>query len=279
MQLDFDFEKMKQLLTSFYKISGVRYSLLDMSGNVLCCSSDFSPFCSRMNADEEGHDRCRKCDAHAVAYSAHMTAPYYTYRCHAGLLETIIPVRQLGDTIACIIFGQFVDDGDMESQWLDTQKRIRFLPHPESLRDPFLALQQIGPETIQGCADILNACSSYICMEGVIRRSSMSDEQLLDGYIAAHYTEKLTLDGMARALSMSKTRLCSIAAGRGTTVMTMVNQKRMEEAKRLLRHVNDRVSEVAHQVGIHDYSYFTKLFTRYVGETPSAYQKRRGMQR
>lgn len=274
MQVDFDFEKMEQLLKSFYHISNVRYSLADTNNNLLCFSSEFSSFCSAMNGNEEGHCRCKQSDGDAIAHAAKMAEPYYTYRCHAGLLETIIPIRQHGDVIAYIMFGQMIESGDAEAQWQDTARRISWLVDWASYRNDFMKLQRLDRTTIQSCAEVLNACSSYICMEGLVRSASMSDEQQLHFFISHHYTEQLSLDKIAKALSMSKTKLCGVASRQGTTVMAMVNQKRMEEAKRFLRNRNDRISEISYLVGIRDYNYFTKLFKAYTGETPRAYQER-----
>ncbi|MEG1523791.1 MAG: PocR ligand-binding domain-containing protein [Clostridia bacterium] len=272
MSLDFDFEKMEQLLICFYQISNVRYSLADVNNNLVCFSSDLSDFCARMNALPEGHARCKQCDADGIECVNKRKMGYYSYRCHAGLVETVIPVRQHGEIIAYIFFGQMAGCEDMEKQWKKTREDIEWFPNADSMRTPFFQLRQVNSDTIDGCARILEACSSYIWMEGVIRSGSMSDEQLLNHYITEHYSEALTLDTIAKALSMSKTKLCSIAAKQGTTVMNMVNTRRMEEAKRLFRHKNDRVAEVAYQVGVRDYNYFSKLFKAYTGKTPSAYR-------
>ena len=86
--------------------------------------------------------------------------------------------------------------------------------------------------------------------------------------------EPLSLPGIARALSMSKTKLCSLAAAEDTTVLAMINGKRVEEAGRLLRQRGCSVAEAADQVGVHDHNYFTKIFKAYMGETPRDYQKR-----
>ena len=96
----------------------------------------------------------------------------------------------------------------------------------------------------------------------------------MENYINSNYYEKLTLEGIAKALSVSKTKLCSITAMHGSTVMTLVNNRRLEEAKRLLRSTDLYIYEVSEKVGVPDQNYFSKLFRAYVGETPREYQKR-----
>lgn len=274
MYIEFDFEKMERLLYSFYQISSVRYSLMDTNGNIMCVSSQMSPFCARMQSCPEGRALCKQCDTDAMERVRQMKSGYLTYRCHAGLIESIIPVRQHGDVLAYVFFGQMIDKDGWESHWQKTRRLIDWLPDADDLYEPYRQLRKMDEVMIEGCAKIMEACASYIWMDGLIKSSFMSDEQLLHHYISEHYSESLSLDSIAKALSMSKTKLCSVAAKQGTTVMTMINNKRMEEAKRMFRHRSDRVAEIAYLVGIRDYNYFTKLFKAYTGETPRAYQKR-----
>ena len=274
MYFGFDFDRMEDLLKSFFAISDVRYSLMDKNGNIMCVSSSQSPFCERMNALADGNSRCKQCDADAIARAISEGYDRLTYRCHAGLVETIIPIRQSGDVLGFIFFGQVVGQGEREQRWESTRQRIEWMPEPDAMREAFFRQRQMDDSMLEGCAKILSACSSYILMQGIIRTSAMTDEQLLNHYIEENYAEPQTLDDIASALSMSKTKLCGVAARQGSTVKTMLNNRRMEEAKRMLRHGNDRISEVAYLVGLRDYNYFTKQFKAYTGETPRAYQER-----
>ena len=50
---------------------------------------------------------------------------------------------------------------------------------------------------------------------------------------------------------------------------------RIEKAKFLLLETDSPVKDIANQVGIFDYNYFTKVFKAYMGTTPSHYRKNR----
>lgn len=274
MYFGFDFDRMEDLLKNFFVISNIRYSLMDKDAKIMCVSSGLSPFCDRMNACAEGHSRCKQCDTDAIARALMHGYNRLTYRCHAGLLETLIPIRQNGDVLGFIFFGQVIHADDPERQWCATRALIDWMPDADALREAFYQQRRMDDPVIDSCAKILEACSSYILMRGIIRTSAMSDEQLLNRFIEENYSEPLKLDDIAASLSMSKTKLCGVAARQGTTVKTLLNNRRMEEAKRMLRHGDDRISEVANLVGLCDYNYFTKQFKAYTGETPRAYQDR-----
>ncbi len=278
MSFRFDFDRMEELLKSFFAISGVRYSLMDSDGNIICHSGSQSPFCARMNQNAEGHSRCEQCDADGVLRCG-KGGGYLTYRCHAGLLETILPICQDGETLGYIVFGQTLGAGDRAAQWRATREKISWMPNADEMEPLFFEQRQMDASVIGGCANILSACSSYISMQAVIRTASMTDEQLLARFIEENYGRPLLLGDIAEALSMSKTKLCGVAAKQGTTVKTMLNNRRMEEAKRMLRHGEDRIGEIADLVGLPDFNYFTKQFKAYTGETPRAYRERHRLSR
>lgn len=274
MEMTFDFERMENLLRSLFCISSLRYSLFNKNGQIACTSSELSPFCKLVNADPEGHSRCEYCDMQAIQRSTGLSRGYYSYRCHAGLVEAVVPVRQYEHTLAYVFFGQMIDPGDLEEKWEKTRALLTWVEKPERYRESFLQLKQADAAQIEAYANVLLACSNYIAMECVLQSPFVADEQLLNKYIMEHYTEPICLDDMVRALSMSKTKLCYIASRQGTTITAMITARRMEEAKRLLRQGDSRIAEVAAYVGINDYNYFTKLFKKHTGFTPKAYYQK-----
>jgi AraC-like DNA-binding protein len=60
---------------------------------------------------------------------------------------------------------------------------------------------------------------------------------------------------------------------RGTTLLLYVQQQRLKVAKQLLGGTSDTVACIALTVGYADQSYFSKLFKRETGSTPSDYRK------
>lgn len=60
---------------------------------------------------------------------------------------------------------------------------------------------------------------------------------------------------------------------RGTTLLLYVQRQRLKMARYLLGQTNDSVSGIALTVGYADQSYFSKLFKRETGSTPSDYRK------
>ena len=272
--VDFDYEKMEKLLDHFSVISNVRYSLLDTDSHILCHTNVMTSFCTRMGAEGNGLSRCKTCDYNATQHVQASGATSYTYRCHAGLTETLIPIIMGGDIVGYICLGQYIHKPDREQCWSITRERLsQWHPNPDSFHDDFTKISIIEPDVIRAGVEILIACSAYICNECLFNRTPSTESDLLVNYLDHHFTQKIKLDDISWALGMSKTKLCSIAAYQGSTIQNMIQERRIFHAKKLLQSTVFSVSEVADQVGLSNYSYFTKVFRDVVGCTPSEYRR------
>ena len=269
----FDFEKLNQLLTSFQQLSGVRFSLVDTSYRVIHAAGEMADFCACVQSNPDGLARCNACDEMA-ARSVGADTHYRIYRCHAGLYDILLPIGQDGAVIAYLCFGQVLDDVQpVEAQWRTTLETLAWNRSAASLEEPYKRLPVLPQESIESIARILSACVPYIQNDGLVQISHVSELQRLRAFIDRNYHLHLTLDQIAVKLNMSKTKLCSIAADSGTTVMRMLSEKRIAVARVLLITTDLSVSAVAERVGISDYNYFTKVFKSIQGTTPSRYRQ------
>lgn len=95
-------------------------------------------------------------------------------------------------------------------------------------------------------------------------------------WINEHCEEEFGRDEVAAAIGISPqrlTRLLKAHAGRGFN--DVLNRARIDRAKELLDHGRSAL-DVALETGFADASYFTKVFRRLTGMTPSAYRDRSG---
>ncbi len=278
MNIVFDHERLLQLITSLHTLTGIRANILDSKGKDICLSNDHTPFCQRINATEEGHRRCEACDARAVR-NCGASNHHYSYRCHAGICETIVPIRFGGAPVAYLVFGQLLDDSPIEEQWANTKQTLGwYTGDMGELREAYGKFRQYSAEEIAAYTDILDAFSTFIQMKEMIQTAELTDVQRLEVYLDEHYTEKLSLSKISDALGIGRTKLCLLAKtlSNGQTLSYLIAQRRVEAAKRLLVQGNFQISEIAERVGISDYNYFTKVFRSVVGMTPSAFRKNAG---
>ena len=94
-------------------------------------------------------------------------------------------------------------------------------------------------------------------------------------FLQTHFREKLTLDQVAQAASVSRnTCLSCFRRVLGLSPMEYLTQRRLEYALHLLLTSDLPVAQVAEACGFGDASYFGKRFRKQMGLTPSQYRHR-----
>ncbi|WP_300820917.1 helix-turn-helix domain-containing protein [uncultured Oscillibacter sp.] len=98
-------------------------------------------------------------------------------------------------------------------------------------------------------------------------------EAELEVWVRQHYTEDAPLEDAAASLGMSPFYFSrQVKAATGKTFLEYITTYRIERAKQRLASTELSVSEVGRAVGYPDSNYFTKVFKRFVGCTPTAYR-------
>ena len=104
-----------------------------------------------------------------------------------------------------------------------------------------------------------------------------ADRQLqrdMVSYIFSHYTESLTLEDIAVSGNVSRSKCCLIFKKYlGESPIDFVNSYRLEKSCHLLRNTAHSITEIAVSCGFNHSSYYTKMFSRKYGCTPSEYRK------
>ena len=97
-------------------------------------------------------------------------------------------------------------------------------------------------------------------------------------YIDENYTrESLSLNRVARQVNISANYLSAMFSQEmGCTLTEYITAKRMDRAKEILRSTDRRSGEIAFDVGYHDPHYFSFLFKKTQGCTPSDYRAGKG---
>lgn len=93
-------------------------------------------------------------------------------------------------------------------------------------------------------------------------------------YIHEHFCEDIEVDDVANYSGYSKYYFCRrFKEITGCTVNTYINMQRATYAKELLSEANMNISEVAAACGFNNIPYFSQIFRRYVGRSPSEFKK------
>lgn len=92
-------------------------------------------------------------------------------------------------------------------------------------------------------------------------------------YIDAHYMEELGLKDVSEAVAISPQYFSKIfKADLGVNFIDYLTKVRMEKAKELLKLDSLSVKEISFEIGYNDPNYFSRLFKKVVGVSPTEYK-------
>jgi len=103
-----------RVLKSFYTLTGVRIAVLDKQcQEIAAYPREISLFCKRQREDAAFNQRCI-CSDQAAMEIVRQTGKQYTYRCHAGLHESLYPIWVGSSIVGYLMIGQFMKKSERE---------------------------------------------------------------------------------------------------------------------------------------------------------------------
>lgn len=96
----------------------------------------------------------------------------------------------------------------------------------------------------------------------------------LKQHIELNYSQDVSLEAAASFLNIGKNYFCSVFKKEtGMTFYDYFTNVRIDKAKELLRNTNLRTYEIAEKVGYYNINYFSTVFKKNVGLSPSEFRK------
>jgi YesN/AraC family two-component response regulator len=106
-----------------------------------------------------------------------------------------------------------------------------------------------------------------------IKRSVTKVEEILN-YLNSNYMHKITSTMLEELYEVNFDYINRVFCERtGNTIFQYLNSIRISHAKELIGTTNLNFSEIAYLTGIEDAFYFTRIFKKYCGMTPTQYYK------
>ena len=121
-------------------------------------------------------------------------------------------------------------------------------------------------------ADML--CEAYDRLSESVAKNDKKDVNKALEYIEQHYAENLSLNVLANEVHMNPYYFSSFfKKSTGKNFKDYVNQVRLKHAVELLLNTDQKVYEIAMEVGFGDARAFNDAFQKAYGETPAGYRK------
>lgn len=264
MKLIVDEEKLYELLKDFHQLTGLKVSFLrDYDTPVLGVPHNICALCRHKQTDRDFYLRCKESDrkAYEVASQSDQT---YIYECHYHLTEALQPVVIYGKHVGYFLIGQVLTD---------REKFLRLnspTPFELSLLDD---LASPSPDTLRSAAAILSCLAKYTVLDQYIGLIAQQNLDPVLAYIDEHYREKITVADLCRIFHYSRPSLfMHFKSELNQGITSYINDLRLEKSKALL--AEHSVKEAAALAGFEDPNYFSRMFRKKFGVSPSAFLKK-----
>ncbi|MDD6788720.1 MAG: helix-turn-helix domain-containing protein [Lachnospira sp.] len=217
----------------------------------------------RYREENEMLDRIRRGDAAGV--SALFSRPAAASDQNRMELRNSDPVRNYKNymIIENTLCRKAAEEGHVHPFYIDRlsssiARRIEIITSMEELKPLTL-------EIARRYAMLVSNCSRKSCT-GIVQQAVL--------YIDQDLTKDLSVSGIAKALSVHPNYLSGLfSKTMGVPLSIYVQKRRVEHAIQLLNTTQMPIQLIASYVGIEDANFFTKVFRRFVGMTPSSYRK------
>lgn len=235
-----------------------------------------SEFCSLVRSDPEGHRCCLDSDRIACETCKDRSS-LYSYTCHAGLTETVAPIKNGNLVIGYLMFGQVLQHRAPARHWPEVAERCAgYAVSKDGLKAAFFRKKPMAPEQVRAAAQILEACAGYLLASRLV---SLADDGLprrIDRHVAENLASDLSAKALCRHFGISRAKLYTVSKEFfGVGIEGVVRGMRIDRARELLEATREPVGAIARRVGYADYNYFSKVFKRAAGATPTEYRKAR----
>ena len=270
-----DRHRLERLLQDFHLLTGFRLGVFDLEGREVCAwPPALSPFCEALRAYPDAAARCIRCDREGFRRVA-SAGRLHTYRCHAGLIEALMPLRQDGEDIGYLMIGQLASRGPGEDPWAYAEKAVAAVGAPaRDLRPLFDSLGTMDPARIRAAFDLVEMGALHLIRDEIVRKERTPPEESLRLAVRNAVRSGAPVEAIAREAGLGRTsayRLSRVLFGEPVGVR--IRSLRLEEARRLLADPDASIAYVAAAVGVQSPTYFARWFRKRTGMSPSEYRR------
>ena len=267
---------------AFFDATGMGVALL------LCKKVDEHPcrmidsrnrFCSMLNANNQF---CNTCEANC--WVEKVKENRYSHReakCFSGMKITAIPLVVGEVKIGYLHAAPVISQTPSAGQFSEIESKLNLgISARNRLEDIYMKLDHMSAEKYRAVVTLMSLFA--IQLSEMANRIGLERQQaepkaiiLAKRFINSHLDEKITLDRVSREAGFSSFYFCKLfKQATGLSFTEYINRQRVEWAKRKLLVPDNRVTQVAFEVGYLSLSQFNRCFLKYAGESPTKYRER-----
>ncbi|MBR1478420.1 MAG: response regulator [Lachnospiraceae bacterium] len=144
----------------------------------------------------------------------------------------------------------------------------RYLVKPSRMKELDEAMTHITErlEKIHGDRESLAENESYTANNFIVKQAI--------SYMEQHYREKLQLTDVAEQVYVSHWHLSKLLNSTGRSFSELLNEIRIENAKKLMEDSSLHIIDIAERVGFADTAHFSRVFKKHTGISAGEYRNK-----
>jgi len=267
-------DEVQELIDALAHTFGVRITLFSPAMDELRVGlqNPGSDFCHMVQGPLRRLHQCQLMDRQMCRRAEHLDR-MAAYRCHAGLLEAVLPLRSGSQIVGYLMVGQFRDTEVPSDEVLDP----RTLDHPEEqpLLDAFRATPFLDPVSQEKMLTLASMLVQFFVSQGFVGIRRTGVMEAVADWVSGNLDQELRIDEVARILGKSTSTVArAVKEATGRSFRQFVQLKRVERFETLVRTRPDlRIGEAALQAGFADSLYFSRVYRQIRGRTPREFRQ------
>lgn len=246
-----------------------------------------NPFCMYMKSDERVYIKCMHMQQGVIRRLERDDRPFCGV-CHAGVKEYVCPIAYRGRMIGSVNAGVFACDEKYAYKYIERACRGMNLDADRaySLYKTHICGRSVDEERLYVNLEMIAFSFSMVFarmsvhneFDDIRPATVMSHSVIISDaleFLKQNYLEDISAPDVAANCHCSVSCLSHLFKSRvGMSLPLYLAKLRVDHARKQL--ISDRapISVIADRSGFSDPNYFSRIFTQYVGLTPSLYRKR-----
>jgi len=227
-----------------------------------------NPFCKKVKKSQSLLKKCSFNDCSVVMKKCEKQQAPFINKCHAGVIELIIPLFKDDIYEGSLFFGPF--------------KKNKTTCICKSALKEYAMLQTYNKEFLNSAGNILSTLSRYIFENKErFRRKELSQKiknkklQTALEFINKNFTKNISVTDAAGACRLSESRFIHLFKHEcGIGFSEFLTGLRIDEAKKLLAETDMKIYAIASLCGYSGQCYFGLVFRNQTGMSPLQYRRK-----
>ena len=268
--------RVSEIFNLYTELHDIRISLFSPEGELVYPDRVGRPncsYCSMLRGALGLDSSCRALDRQMMQVSLERQ-DMVTYTCHAGMREAAAPIVVEGQLVGFVMLGQFRSEAAaQESPYREQWEGAR---GNDELQKEYEKTAIFPEHKIETLLSMFQHLLEFIVESQLIQHKDYDLIEPLIRQMKAHPERSFSLAEASQMIGRSPstvTRIFKKITGCG--FKQYQTETRLERAARMLKtHANAPVMEVARTVGYDDGLYFSRVFARQYGCSPTDFRQR-----